>query len=171
MRVLVVLMLLAGVAAADPASPGGTTSDDAGNGFKATKGAFGLGLVLGEPTGICAKLYLANDRAIDAEAGATFIAGGLQLSADYLFHPVILQDRDSFVMPLYVGPGVRFMEYTGDDRYFTAGVRGVIGLAFDFKQAPVDVFVEGALGVETGFSKGHGVAGLIDASMGVRYYF
>jgi hypothetical protein len=168
MRALILMMLLAGVAVADPTP---STGDDAGNGFKATKGAFGLGLVLGEPTGICAKLYLADDRAIDAEAGATFIAGGLQLSGDYLFHPVILQDRDSFVMPFYVGPGLRLIDYTGSTGYFAAGLRGVVGLAFDFKNAPIDAFVEAAVVVETGFSKAHEIGAALNAGVGARYYF
>src|SRR5579884_3799193 len=162
MRVLVLSMLLAGVAAADPAP------DDAGNGFKSTKGAFGLGLILGEPSGVCAKLYLANDRAIDAAVGATFINSGVQLSADYLFHPVILQDRDSFVMPLYLGPGLRFIDYTGSTGYFATGLRGVVGLAFDFKSVPIDAFFEAALVVETGFSKAHELDAALNASVGAR---
>ena len=38
-------------------------------------------------------------------AGSAFIGGGLQLHADYVLHPWILQDRDSFVLPVYFGPG------------------------------------------------------------------
>src|SRR4051812_9120567 len=36
------------------------------------KGAFGVGLVLGEPTGICAKLYIKDDQAISVTAGSAF---------------------------------------------------------------------------------------------------
>jgi hypothetical protein len=167
MRAAVLLLLVPRVAAADPAP---ADSSD-GGGAKTTKGAFGLGLVLGEPTGICAKLYLANDRAIDAAVGAAFITGGLQLTSDYLFHPAILQDRDSFVMPFYAGPGVRLIDYTGTNSYFAAGVRGVVGLAFDFKEAPIDAFVEAAVVFETGFSSGHGFGAAINGGVGARYYF
>src|SRR4051812_33217491 len=96
------------------------------------KGALGVGLVLGEPTGVCAKLYLKDDQAIAASAGSAFISGGLQVTGDYLWHPFILQERDSFVMPFYFGPGVRFIDYSGGSSYFAAGVRGVAGVLFDF---------------------------------------
>src|SRR3954464_7589991 len=76
-------------------------------GRPAEKGTIGVGIVIGEPTGLSAKLYLTDDTAIQAAVGSAFIGGGLQVSADYLLHPWILQDRDSFVMPVYLGPGVR----------------------------------------------------------------
>jgi hypothetical protein len=168
LRWLILFMLAARVASADPAA---ADSTDNTNGFKPTKGAFGLGLILGEPTGICAKLYLANDRAIDVEAGFTFIVGGFQLSSDYLFHPAILQDRDSFVMPFYIGPGIRLIDYSAPNNYFALGLRGVVGLAFDFKQAPIDAFVEAGVVLETGFSKAHEFGAALNASVGARYYF
>jgi hypothetical protein len=184
MRSAVVLLFVALVgwavssprpARADTAATGsgsGSGSDGSSSaGFRTDKGAFGLGLVLGEPTGVCGKLYIRNDQAIAVAAGATFISAGLQLSGDYLFHPAILQDRDSFVMPLYLGPGIRFIDYTGTGGYFAVGIRGVIGLAFDFKTAPVDVFVEAAIVLETGFDKAHEGDAAINAGAGVRYYF
>jgi hypothetical protein len=176
--VLLVLLVSAAAARADAAAGSGSagsgnSTSDAGNatGFRTDKGAFGLGIVLGEPTGVCGKLYIRNDQAIAVAAGATFISAGLQLTGDYLFHPAILQDRDSFVMPFYVGPGIRFIDYTGTNGYFAVGIRGVIGLAFDFKTAPIDVFVEAALVLETGFDKAHEGDAAINAGAGVRYYF
>src|SRR4051794_31517056 len=65
------------------------------------KGTLGVGIILGEPTGICAKLYLKDDEAIQVAAGSAFVDGGLQIDADYVFHPWILQDRDTFVLPVY----------------------------------------------------------------------
>ena len=51
------------------------------------KGTLGVGIILGEPTGITAKLYLKDDVAIQAAVGSAFIGGGLHLHADYVFHP------------------------------------------------------------------------------------
>lgn len=136
------------------------------------KGTFGLGIILGEPTGICAKLYLKDDQAIQAAAGGAFVGGGLQLDGDYVFHPWILEDRDTFVLPVYLGPGVRFIEYTGNPSYFAAGLRAVVGMLFDFKNVPLDAFVELAGVVEYRFSgPSKGVAPAINFGAGVRYYF
>ncbi len=151
--------------------------DDAPVGEKgrpAEKGTLGVGIIVGEPTGICAKIYLAKDRALQIAAGSAFISNGLQLHADYVFHPWILQDRDSFVMPVYLGPGVRFIDYSGGsqgDSHFAAGLRGVIGLLFDFKNAPLDAFLELAGIVEYDFKSGNGAGAALNFGGGVRYYF
>ena len=147
-------------------------ADDAG-GRGADKGAFGVGIIVGEPIGITAKLYLSDDRAIQGAVGSAFIGGGLQLHGDYLFHPYILQSRDSFVLPVYVGPGVRLIDYNDgrDSNAFALGVRGVAGLLFDFKNEPLDAFFEIAPVVEYKFSSGAGFQLSLNVGAGIRYYF
>lgn len=137
------------------------------------KGTLGLGLILGEPTGLSAKLYMKDDQAIQAAVGFAFFGGGLQLHADYVFHPFILQQRDSFVLPFYVGPGVRFISYDDgrDERSFAAGLRVVAGLVFDFKDIPLDVFVEVAAVAEYWFKDDEGFNPALNAAAGARYYF
>jgi hypothetical protein len=137
------------------------------------KGALGIGIILGEPTGITAKLYLKDDQAIQAAIGSAFIGGGLQLHTDYVFHPYILQTRPSFVLPVYFGPGVRLIDYTNgrDDSSFAIGARLVGGLLFDFKNVPLDAFVEVAGVLEYEFKDGRGGAIRLNAGAGVRYYF
>src|SRR3954471_25095330 len=117
MRMLLSVLVLAVMATGARADegPGSTepsTEATAQPGRPAEKGTLGVGLILGEPTGISAKLYLKDDQAIQAAAGASFVANGLQVDADYVFHPWILQDKDTFVLPVYVGPGVRFIDYS-----------------------------------------------------------
>jgi hypothetical protein len=166
MRWLVIAML----ALSTPA-----LADDDVTGAKgrpAEKGTLGVGIILGEPTGITAKLYLKDDQAIQAAAGAAFVANGLQVSADYVFHPLILQDSDTFVLPVYVGPGVRFIDYSGGSMgssHFATGVRAVGGLLFDFKSVPLDAFVEIAGVLQYDFKVGAGAD--INFGAGVRYYF
>jgi hypothetical protein len=136
------------------------------------KGAFGVGLVLGEPTGIAAKLYLDDDTAIQAGVGFNFYGSGIQANADYVLHPWIVQERDAFVLPLYIGPGVRFIQYKaarGEDPHYALGLRGVFGMLFDFKEVPLDVFLEVAGVVEYDFTDGAGVA--LNLGAGARYYF
>ncbi len=151
---LLVLASLAGAARAD-----GNDND------RQDKGAFGLGLVLGEPTGVAAKLYLADDRAIAVAIGDEFYGGGFQLTGDYLFHPYILSKHPEYVVPFYFGPGIRIVDYRngGNESYGAVGARLVGGLLFDFKNnVPIDVFLEAAVVVEYGFDH-HGAGSALNA--------
>lgn len=143
------------------------------DGAGADKGTLGVGIILGEPTGICAKLYLKDDQAIQGAVGSAFVGGGIQLHADYVFHPYVLQSRDSFVLPVYVGPGIRLIDYTDgrDDSSFAMGIRGVGGLLFDFKNVPLDAFIEVAAVLEYELKDGEGAGITLNAGAGVRYYF
>jgi hypothetical protein len=173
MRFVLALALVLAIAA-----PVRADSDD-DNARGTDKGTFGVGIILGEPTGFTAKLYLKDDRAIQAAVGSAFIGGGLQLHGDYLFHPYVLQNRPSFVLPVYVGPGVRLIDYTSgrtdgsgaSTSAFALGARGVVGLLFDFKDVPLDAFIEVAGVLEYEFRSGAGFALRLNAGGGARYYF
>ena len=136
------------------------------------KGTLGVGIIVGEPTGISAKLYLKDDQAIQGALGFAFYGGGVHVHADYVFHPLILQDKESLVLPFYVGPGVRVIDYRNGrtHEYFAVGLRGVAGILFDFKEIPLDAFLEAAAVLEFGFS-GHGGDIKLNISAGARYYF
>jgi len=139
------------------------------------KGALGVGLILGEPTGISAKLYLSDDTAVDAAAGGAFIGGGVQAHADFLWHPWVLTNEDTFVMPAYFGLGARVLDHdrSGADDDFHMGVRLVGGILFDFRTVPLDVFVELAIvGEWASADDDHGGFGpAINLGLGGRYYF
>src|SRR4051812_39029280 len=70
-----------------------------GKRFEANK-TFGLGLELGEPSGINGKYFLSGSNAIDFGLGYIYrhyYAGdGLNLYADYLWHPVVLTSAEAF---------------------------------------------------------------------------
>lgn len=136
------------------------------------KGTLGVGIILGEPTGISAKLYLKDDQALQGALGFAFYGGGIHVHADYVFHPLILQDKESFVLPFYVGPGVRVIDYRSgrEHDYLAIGLRGVAGLLFDFKEIPLDAFIEVGGVLEFGFS-GHGADIALNLGAGARYYF
>ncbi len=143
------------------------------DGRSAEKGTFGAGIIIGEPTGVTAKLYVKDDQALQAAAGFAFVGGGIHMHLDYVFHPVILQSRDSFVLLAYVGPGVRLIQYRdGRDQDFVAlGLRAVGGLLFDFKGNPLDAFVEVGGVLEYGFDDDEGFGPALNVAAGVRYYF
>lgn len=139
------------------------------------KGSFGAGIMAGEPTGITVRLYLKDDQAVQGAVGSAFIGNGLQGHIDYCFHPWILTEKDTFTLPVYVGPGVRLIKYYGgrgsEDNYYAIGLRAVIGIVFDFKNVPLDAFLEGAGVVEYGFRDDKGFGLSINFGGGVRYYF
>lgn len=153
---------------------GGPAAVDAAGRRSEEKGSFGVGIVLGEPTGLCAKLYLDDDTAIQGALGFNFYGSGIQANAEYVLHPWIVQERDAFVLPIYVGPGVRFIQYDGgrnDANHYAIGVRGVVGMLFDFKDVPLDVFLEVAGVLEYDFDDAYGWGVALNLGAGVRYYF
>jgi hypothetical protein len=137
------------------------------------KGVFGAGLIVGEPTGLSLKYYLGDDTAIDGAIGGAFLGKGLQVHADYLWHPWILESKPSFALPAYIGVGGRVLDRNGgggDDDHFRFGARFVGGVLFDFREVPLDVFVEVA-GVADYRTKGDAFGLDINLGAGVRYYF
>lgn len=142
------------------------------------KGNFGLGLIVGEPTGVSAKLYLSDTTAVSGAAGFAFVGGGLHLHADYLWHPWVLTRESKFVLPAYIGAGLRLFNHDrgrgGDSDDLHLGVRGVAGILFDFTEVPLDAFLEVA-GVLDWRSADDDHGGFpkfgINAGAGVRYYF
>jgi hypothetical protein len=128
-------------------------------------GGFGLGIILGEPTGISFKQWLTDRNAIDAAAAWSFgNVSAFHAHMDYLFHGPLGGDLDAAGMLYYVGIGGRFKATEGDSRI---GVRIPLGLDYEFHDAPVDLFFEVApildLAPETEFR--------MNGSLGLRYFF
>lgn len=173
---LTLLLLTATPAHADEAEDGaggeGGEGEAARTGPGEDKGTLGVGIIIGEPTGVCGRLYVADDRAIQGAVGAAFLGGGLQLHADYAFHPYMLPPRESFRLVFYVGPGARVIQYADgrDASFFALGLRAVGGMLFDFK-SPLDAFFEVAGVLEYGFADEEGFGIAFNAGAGVRYYF
>ena len=174
---LTAVLLVAGVAGRASADDGSTStaSVGAGNGEpRELKGALGLGLIVGEPTGISVRLYIKDDQAIQGAVGEAFVSGGLQIHADYVWHPWILDRREDFDLVAYVGPGMRVIDYSAtatEKDHIALGVRAVVGMVFDFKAVPLDAFLEVAGVGEYDFGAGQGFDLGIIAGAGVRYYF
>ncbi len=142
------------------------------SGARADGGPFGLGLILGSPTGLSGKVYFNKMNALDFAVGEAFInQRGFHLHADFLWHPVMLTQTDAFFLPLYLGIGARFLNHDRkDENDEHLGVRAPLGFLFDFRRVPLDVFFELALIVD--FVR-HGGSDVVDlnAAIGIRYYF
>jgi hypothetical protein len=124
---------------------------------------FGLGIILGEPTGLSGKLWTTNTNAFDFAAAWSFKGDGhMLLQADYVWHNTLTR-ASSGQLALYYGIGGRVI-FSDDPN---AGVRIPIGLDYQFTTAPIDIFIELApiLDVipETDFDLGGG--------LGVRFWF
>ena len=107
--------------------------------FAQQKG-FGLGVVLGEPTGISAKFWLTPGTALDFGLGYSFTSSNsvLDFYADYVFHDAdMIHSVENLVV--YYGPGARLKIKESTSRL---GVRGVIGILWIPRGTNFDLFVE-----------------------------
>lgn len=143
---------------------------------KAQDRGFGLGFVLGEPTGVSAKLWTSKINALDFGLGVA--VGGDRISynghyngegrihfhMDYLWHS-FNAIRATAKFPLYYGIGGRYNSGGGYDG--SLGLRGVFGIAWFPNATPIDVFLEVVPVFQLTPSTGFGV----DAGFGVRYFF
>lgn len=129
------------------------------------KGQFGVGLMIGEPTGISLKYWQSQRNAIDG--GVAWSLGqydAIHLHADYLWHNYsVFEDVEEGQLPLYYGIGGRLILAENDS---ILGVRVPVGLNYLFEEAPVGLFLELAptvnLAPETDFD--------IGGALGVRIH-
>jgi len=127
---------------------------------------FGAGFILGEPTGLSLKGWLSSKTALDFDVGGEWEhRSAVQLNADYLIHSFDLLHVDRGALPVYFGLGGRlaFPEH----RDTRAGFRFPVGIAYEFPDAPVEVFAEIAPIVDVA------PAGAFrwNGGVGLRYYF
>lgn len=124
----------------------------------------GVGVIIGEPTGISLKKWLNTVNAIDAGFSWTLYKPSLHLHVDYLWHSYNVFDTKERI-PIYYGIGGRIK--FGNKNDARLGVRGVLGIDFFLKKTPLDIFIEIApifdLVPSTSISGNGG--------LGVRYFF
>ena len=101
---------------------------------------FGIGLIIGEPTGISLKYWLDRKYAIDG--GLAWSLGGyFHVHADFLGHNRrLLRDinikEGSFVLHYGIGARVKASSRT------IVGIRIPLGINFIFRRLPFDIFFE-----------------------------
>ena len=132
--------------------------------INAQSNGVGVGLIVGEPTGISGKYWTGSTTAFDAALAWSFVdENAFQIHADYLFHNIRLISVSEGKLPFYYGIGARLK--TAND--IKLGVRVPLGLAYLFQNVPIDIFVEVVpiLDVipKTDFQ--------INAALGARYFF
>ena len=131
----------------------------------AQSNGLGLGLILGEPTGLSMKYWTGRTNAIDgAIAWSVGKYNGMHLHGDYLWHDYGLINVKKGRLPVYYGFGARLGFRSNDT---ALGIRGVAGLNYHFSGIPLDLFLELVpifdLTPVTEFN--------FNAAIGVRYFF
>jgi hypothetical protein len=122
----------------------------------------GLGIIIGEPTGLSAKLWTTEKTALDAAVAWSFSGTGyMRVHADLIWHNFSL-DVTQGKLPLYYGLGAKLLLSSE----LGLGIRIPLGVAYLFDSAPLEVFAELVPGLDLLPGTGFG----IDAAIGVRYY-
>jgi hypothetical protein len=108
-----------------------------------TKNGLGIGVIVGEPTGISIKKWIDNTHAVD---GAIAISpsgdDAFNVHADYLIHSTsstISPPELKGSAPWYYGLGARIRTRNGDTHF---GVRVPVGIDYLFADSPLDFFGE-----------------------------
>jgi hypothetical protein len=138
---------------------------------------FGLGVIIGEPTGISAKLWTSNVNALAFGIGWSvegYRFGGFDsgydnvtrthFHVDYLWHSFNAVSANG-LFPLFYGIGARIN--TGPQYSGTFAVRGVFGIEWMPRSIPMDVFLEVVPTLQLVNSTGFG----FDAGIGARFFF
>ena len=123
----------------------------------------GLGVIIGEPTGLSAKMWTGDHTAVDAALAWSLVGNGyIHLHADMLMHSFAIE-VDQGQLPVYFGIGAK-LDLASN---LGLGVRIPFGMAYLFESASIDVFVELVpilnLIPATTFS--------FEGGIGIRYFF
>jgi hypothetical protein len=139
--------------------------------------SFGLGVIVGEPTGVSAKLWTSPTRAFVFGAGwsiggdrigaynGNYDGGGrIHFHADYLLHMMNVFSSDG-QYPMFYGVGLRLN--TGGGYYNSFAVRFIAGIAWQPLDSSIDIFLEFVPSLQLTSDSKFG----LDSAVGARYYF
>ncbi|MDI6400471.1 hypothetical protein QLX67_00555 [Balneolaceae bacterium ANBcel3] len=124
----------------------------------------GVGVLIGDPTGISFALRTQTDRAFAGGLAWSFRGHStMHFHLDYLFyhHGIIPVEKGS--LPLYYGLGGR-LRFGDTDKL---GIRIPLGIAYQFENDPIELFFEIVPILE--LVPGTALSG--NAAIGIRYYF
>lgn len=131
---------------------------------RADSGSFGLGLILGQPTGVTGAYQLSDNTMIDGALGLGWVD-----DRDFYLHV----EFDYFLPTLVRGNSVELSAYLGIGGFFVAhhdpgiGARAPFGLSLDFTSVPLQIFLEASLL----FLVVPDVDLDVRGALGFRYYF
>ena len=160
-KVILCAVLICSVLFSSWAIPGAKTDDT----------NLGLGVALGEPTGITGKFWMNDLQAVQATAAWNFAASSFFLNVDLVMHSNELLKFDQFIIPVYAGFGGFVGAYSGTDKNregsgITLGVRIPLGILWYFSSLPLELSLE----VGPGMTLVEKTAFHFSGGLGVRYY-
>ena len=142
-------------------------------GLAAAKGPFGLGLALGDPTGVNGKYKLSGSTAVEGTVGLSFLNGN-RLATHLNLHwmrPL------SGIVSWHFGVGGKLAAYDRDHYHdkkyhddedgLWLGARAPLGLDIDFRSVPLDLFIE----IAAVLWVVERVDLDLDGAIGLRYWF
>ncbi len=162
-RVTLVLMILTISLSAWAASPAVPRTN------AVHPGLFELGLNIGEPAGLSAKLWLDRNSALEGIAAWAFTQGAFALSVDYLLTFPDLLKIQTASFPLFVGIGgiSRLSSGAGGAAQMTLGLRVPLGVLFVFAKVPIEI----SLDIVPGLNLFPDTVFLAMGGLAVRYCF
>jgi hypothetical protein len=127
------------------------------------KGTFGLGFIIGNPTGISMKFWTKETDAVEVAVG--WKKKETELHADYLWHNFELLPVENGRLPVFYGLGIGVK--LKEDKDNEIGIRTIAGLEYLFPTVPFDFFLQIAPMLQlTPESKVKG-----EAALGFRFFF
>lgn len=132
---------------------------------------FGLGVVIGEPTGISMKWWRSSTRAIDAGLGWSitdnnndFQKSRFHLHLDFVRHSFDAINAPERI-PVYYGLGASIAGES--EKESSLALRGVVGIAWQPIRTPIDIFVE----LAPSFQVIPSTTFYLNAGLGLRFFF
>ena len=121
----------------------------------------GIGIILGEPTGLCFKKWMGTSSAIAGAASWSFTEpSAVHLHIDYLFHTKV--QGEPYFFHYGIGGRIKFEE--GNNRL---GVRIPLGINYIWQGTTMDTFIEIAPLLDLAPATKFGING----ALGFRYFF
>ncbi|MEW6602434.1 MAG: hypothetical protein AB1499_15790 [Nitrospirota bacterium] len=126
------------------------------------KGAFGAGVVLGDPVGPTLKYWIDSNAAIDVGLG---FDNDMIFYSDFLWHEwKLFPQPQKGKLAGYFGAGVRFQDKDEDDEF---GFRAVAGASYWIASTPIELYLE----IAPVFQVSPDTDVDLNAGIGLRYYF
>jgi hypothetical protein len=112
----------------------------------AVAGAFELGVILPEPTGLSAKLWMGSSSALDFAVSGSIgeKQGSFYVHGDYLYHVFNRLNIEGGKLPLYFGLGgiCHLVDKEVGPFDFEVGARLPLGVTYIYGESLFDVFFE-----------------------------
>ncbi len=131
-----------------------------------TDDKFKIGVVLGYPTGLTAGWRLSDTFEMNFVAGTHYT--DFTIGVAPLFTIVNLSIADE-IFPLSVGPAAYLVvDWNGD---LDMDILGNVRIEYSFKEIPLNLFLEGGIGIKLDFNGNYLVHPQGSGALGIRYIF